>query len=88
MPFDLIPRIVSSADKFIVETTRAGRLVRKIDLSTTGIRRASGIVFAPGSTPATRATRHLYITDRGTDNNIKPNENDGRLYEFTLVTSP
>ncbi len=80
--------IVSSADKFIVETTRAGKLVQKIDLSTTGIRRASGIVFAPGSTPATRSTRHLYVTDRGTDNNIKPNENDGRLFELTLVPSP
>ena len=79
---------LSEEQKLIVETTRAGKLLGKIDLSSTGIRRASGIVFAPGSTPATRATRHLYITDRGTDNNIKPNENDGRLYEFTLVTSP
>src|SRR4029077_19163684 len=80
--------IVSSADRVIVEATRAGKLVQTIDLSSTGIRRASGVVLAPGSTPATRSTRHLYVTDRGTDNNIKPDENDGRLFEFTLVTSP
>jgi SdiA-regulated len=80
--------IVSSAEEVIVETTRAGKLVQKIDVSSTGIRRASGIVFAPGSTHATRSTRHLYVTDRGTDNNINPNENDGRLFEFALVTSP
>lgn len=80
--------IVSSADRFIVETTRAGKLVQTIDLSSTGVRRVSGIVIAPGSTPATKSTMHLYVTDRGTDNNHNPDENDGKLYEFTLVTGP
>jgi len=71
--------IVSSGQRFIVETTLKGRLIRKIDLSTTGIDRPSAVVFAPG----TDGGRHrMYVTDRGVNFTLDPNENDSRLFEF------
>ena len=41
----------------------------------------SDVVFAPGPSGA----RRLYLTDRGVDNEVDPNENDGRLYQVKLV---
>ena len=74
--------IVSDRQSFILETTMGGRLVRKIDISATGIKAASGITFAPGTDGS--ASR-LYITDRGVDNNVDPHENDGKLFELKIA---
>jgi hypothetical protein len=38
-------------------------------------------VFAPGPSGG----RRLYLTDRGVDNQVDPNEKDGRLYQVKLV---
>ena len=43
---------------------------------------ASGITFAPG-TDGGRS--RLYLTASGVDNNVNPNENDGRLFELKFV---
>jgi hypothetical protein len=51
-----------------------GKLVRKIDISATGIKAASGITFAPGTDGS---PSRLYITDRGVDNNVKPTRTMG-----------
>jgi len=76
--------IVSSRQRFILETTWGGALVRKIDLTGLGIKAASGITFAPG-TDGSR--RRLYLTDSGVDNAVNPAENDGRLFELKFVNS-
>ncbi len=67
--------IISSRQEYILETTMKGGLVQKIDISGLGIRSASGIAFAPG-TDGGRS--RLYLTASGVDNNVNPNENDGR----------
>ncbi|TMK93122.1 MAG: hypothetical protein E6G43_01155 [Actinobacteria bacterium] len=77
--------IVSSRQTFILETTLKGGLVKKIDISGLGIKSASGITFAPG-TDGGRS--RLYLTASGVDNNVNPNENDGRLYELKFVDIP
>jgi hypothetical protein len=77
--------IVSSRQRFILETTMKGRLVQKIDLTGLGIVSASGIAFAPG-TDGGRS--RLYLTASGVDNNVNPNENDGRLFELKFVKTP
>jgi sugar lactone lactonase YvrE len=77
--------IVSSRQRFILETTMKGGLVQKIDISGLGIMSASGIAFAPG-TDGGRS--RLYLTASGVDNNVDPNENDGRLFELKLVKTP
>ena len=77
--------IVSSRQRFILETTLRGGLVQKIDISGLGIVSASGIAFAPG-TDGGRS--HLYLTASGVDNNVNPNENDGRLFELKFVKAP
>jgi hypothetical protein len=77
--------IVSSRQRFILETTLNGGLVQKIDLTGLGIVSASGIAFAPG-TDGGRS--RLYLTASGVDNNVDPNENDGRLFELKFVKTP
>jgi hypothetical protein len=77
--------IVSSRQTFILETTLKGGLIQKIDISGLGIKSASGITFAPG-TDGGRS--RLYLTASGVDNNVDPNENDGRLFELKFVKIP
>jgi DNA-binding beta-propeller fold protein YncE len=67
----------------IVQTTLKGQLRATIDISTSGIVHPSGITIAPGSEQP--RTRSLYVTDKGIDNNDKPSENDGQLFEFSLA---
>ena len=74
--------IVSSRQHFILETTIKGALVRKIDLTSVGLKAASGITFAPGTDGG---KGRIYITDSGVDNNVNPGENDGRLFELKIV---
>src|SRR6266480_4773420 len=64
--------IVSSRQRFILETTMKGALVRKIDLTSVGVKAASGITFAPGTDGS---KSRLYLTDSGVDNNVNPGEN-------------
>jgi len=73
--------IVSDSQNFILVTTMKGRLVKKIDLTATGINRPSALTFAPGSGGQ---RHHLYVTDRGVNYTVDPNENDGRLFELRL----
>jgi DNA-binding beta-propeller fold protein YncE len=74
--------IVDGRDPLIAEATAAGSLVRKISIAGSGIVRPSGITFAPASGDPTKT--HIYVTDRGADNNSRPGENDGRIFEFSV----
>jgi hypothetical protein len=74
--------IVSNRQHYILETDLSGRLIRKIDVSSAGIKAASGITFAPGTDGG---KGRIYITDSGVDNGVDPSENDGRLFELRIV---
>jgi DNA-binding beta-propeller fold protein YncE len=74
--------IVSNRQHYILETDLSGRLIQKIDISSAGIKAASGITFAPGTDGG---KGRIYITDSGVDNNVNPGENDGRLFELKIV---
>lgn len=79
--------IVSSRNKYIIETTMGGVLVRTINMPFCGAGcNLSDLVFAPG-TDGSR--RRLYLTDRGKDNDTFPDPgdyNDGKLYQVRFVT--
>ncbi|WP_368294140.1 DNRLRE domain-containing protein [Dehalobacter sp. TBBPA1] len=69
----------------VAEVTVAGTLEQTIDISAASARKLSGIGFGPSSTdPASVA---MYVTDRGVDNNVDPNENDGKIYELSIPTN-
>ena len=74
--------LVSATEEIIVEATLRGALVATYDMSHTSIISAAGITFAPGSQQP--GETHVYVADRGVDNEEAPNENDGRIFEFTL----
>ena len=77
---------VDSKKHFVLETTLAGGFVQAINMlfcrDDPVCRGFSDLVFAPGTDGS---PRRLYLTDRGVDNNVDPNENDGRLYQVELV---
>lgn len=79
--------LISRIDPVIVRTTLAGEPVDRIDLSSFGLVAPAGIALAPGSDDP--ATQHVYIADRGMDNDADkggdPQENDGRLFELALT---
>ena len=84
--------MVDSKKHFVLETTLTGGFVKTIDMPfcraanpTNPCRGFSDLVFAPGTDGS---PHHLYLTDRGVDNNVDPNENDGKLYEVELVDAP
>lgn len=74
--------IVGKPATAVAEVTLDGTLVRTIDISAANARKPAGLTLAPSS--QTAGGTSLYIVDRGVDNNIDPNENDGKFYEFSL----
>jgi sugar lactone lactonase YvrE len=81
--------LASSRNKFLIEATMGGKLVRKIGMPWCGTGcNISDLVFAPGTVGS---GRRLYLTDRGRDNDVFPNpadHNDGRLYQVRFVNVP
>ena len=79
--------IISSdrADRYLGETTTTGTLLRAYNLSFMGddynIR--SDVTYAPASQDP--GAWNIYIAGRGVDNNINPNENDGKIWEISIV---
>jgi hypothetical protein len=70
--------------KRVYELTKAGALVRNVDIS--GIpgsgKNLAGVTQAPASDGSGRM--NLWLSDRGVDNNQDPNENDGKVYEMSV----
>ena len=66
----------------VAEVTIAGKLVQMIDISAATAHRPAGLTLGPGTLDP--LGRSLYIVDRGVDNDTNPDENDGKLYEFSL----
>jgi sugar lactone lactonase YvrE len=57
-----------------------------LDISAAKAVKPAGLAYGPTSTDPN--ARSLYIVDRNIDNNVNPNENDGRLYEMAVVFGP
>ncbi|HEY3474053.1 MAG TPA: SdiA-regulated domain-containing protein, partial [Anaerolineales bacterium] len=78
----------SGADRYLGEVTTSGSLLRAYDLSFMGTRSnlRSDVAYAPGSQNPN--DRNIYIVSRGVDNGSDPNENDGKVWEVSLIASP
>src|SRR6185503_5138729 len=77
-----------ATDQYLGETTTTGTLMRAYDLSLMGsagnIR--SDVTYAPGS--QNPAIKNIYIASRGIDNDNSRLENDGRVWEISLGSTP
>lgn len=70
----------------IFEMTRQGQLLNVIGITAAKAVKAAGIALAPASNGS--GAQHLYIVDRGIDNNDQASENDGRFYEMSVSLPP
>ncbi len=73
--------IVGEPTDTVFEVTTSGTLVQTIDISDANPVQPGGIDIADSSDGSGRS---IYIVDRGIDESVDINENDGRLYEFSL----
>lgn len=71
--------IVSRFDSTVAETTRGGVLISTYDLTESEILQPAGVAIGRSSTGTGRS---LYVADRGFDNDLHPDENDGRIFEY------
>lgn len=74
--------IVGDPEELVFEVTTNGNLVQVIDVSVIEPEKSAGIVYAPNSQDPSQMS--IYVADRGIDNNVDPNENDGKVYEFSI----
>ena len=74
--------IVGEPVNTVFEVSTSGTLIQTIDISSANPVQPAGIEIAPTSDNS--STRSIYIVDRGIDESVDINENDGRLYEFAL----
>jgi len=75
----------ASTDTYLGEFSLTGRLLNAWDLAYIGgsPNMRSGLTFAPAS--ADPSITHLYIVSRGVDNNVDPEEDDGKVTEISLT---
>ncbi len=70
----------------VAVVTTSGNLVWMIDISAANPILPSDLTIGPSS--QNPAVTHIYISDRGVDNDVNPEENDGRVFEMTLPSPP
>ncbi len=75
--------MVGEPTNFVFETTTDGDLVQKIFIGNANPVQPAGVEIAPRSNGNPNQTS-LYVVDRGIDESVNINENDGKLYEFAL----
>jgi hypothetical protein len=75
--------VLDSGSKAVYELDRQGRLLNVVSIAAGGPKSAAGITLAPPS-DGSAGDPHLYIVDRGVDNDTNPAENDGRFYEMAV----
>jgi hypothetical protein len=74
--------VVSNASNTdLLEITPSGVPVRSVDL-TFSVSHPGGLAIAPATSGG---GNHVYVADRGVDNNTDPTENDGRIYEIAVT---
>jgi hypothetical protein len=74
--------LVGRSKTRMAEMTAEGTLVQMIDISAANAVRPAGLACGPSSLDP--RVMHIYIADRGIDNDVGPYENDGKVYEMTL----
>jgi hypothetical protein len=67
----------------IVRANLRGELLETYDLAGTGLRRSAGIAVVRAGDGFLEA----WVTDRGSDNDADRNENDGKIFVFSLETA-
>ncbi len=72
--------VVDHKTDLVFELTTSGNLINTIDITAANSIVAAGIEVAPASDGT--GAEHLYIVDRGIDNDTDSDENDGRMYEM------
>jgi hypothetical protein len=77
--------VSNSRNAKITEVTLSGQPLLDINISELKAYAPAGLAYAPSSRDT--ASRSLYIVDRGIDNNVDPNENDGKIFEILLQKS-
>ncbi len=84
--FDLLYIISRESDDTVYQVDpTTGALVGMIDISAANVKSGAGLAFAPSSDPNDDpSVMNLYMVDRGVDNTVDPNENDGRVFEFSF----
>jgi len=78
--------MVGGPTDFVAHVTLDGTLIRTIDISAANALMPAGLAYAPSS--QNPGQMNLYIVDRGVDNGVNPNENDGKVYEFAIPGLP
>ncbi|HZO19559.1 MAG TPA: Ig-like domain-containing protein, partial [Gemmatimonadaceae bacterium] len=74
--------VVGRPETLVFHFSTTGTLLRTVSIAAAQADKPAGMDYAPSS--ASLSARSLYIVDRGVDNNDDPNENDGKLYEFSI----
>jgi Calx-beta domain-containing protein/putative Ig domain-containing protein/SdiA-regulated protein len=75
--------LLDRANDLVAEASAAGTLLALFDLSGSPIVSGSSITLAPASGGT---GTNIYVADRGVDNDVDPNENDGKIFEFSRTT--
>ena len=70
----------------LFEFTVDGNFVQRIDISAANPVQPAGVTMAPSSEDSSEFS--IYIVDRGIDESVDLNENDGKIYEFALDSEP
>ena len=78
--------IVSRKDTRLVETTPSGTVVNVFDVGPFNLVSPAGVGVGPGS--QNPSVNSVYVSTRGVDNGVNPNENDGKIYEFSIAGGP
>jgi hypothetical protein len=74
--------IVSRGDNIILETSLNGDVQRVFNIGSFNMVDPAGVGVGPGSNNSSEA--HVYVSQRGLDNNDVPSENDGKIFEFNV----
>lgn len=76
--------VVDAADA-IFEFSTSGTELATIDISVASALHPNGVVYAPSSIDPSE--KSFYVAERGVDNGVDPNENDGKIFELSIVNS-
>lgn len=79
----IVGRPATQLAHFKLNGTGGGKLVRTISIAAANPKNPAGLAAVPKSKNSDGKT-HIYIVDRGLDNNNYPTENDGKIYEFSV----
>jgi hypothetical protein len=79
----VVGRPVGQLAHFKLNASGGGKLVRTISTTAANPKNPAGLAAVPKSQNRDGKT-HIYIVDRRIDNATDPNENDGKIYEFSV----